>query len=477
MTNTPNWIRGICIGKGSFGTVNLAVDKPNGAVFAVKSVNQNSGRFSEALENEIRILKSLSSDYIVGYRGDDVTTENSAVYRNLHMEYMPGGTVADLDKRVDDVTVRSYTRCIVSALSYIHARNIIHCDVKGKNVLVESGVAKLADFGSAVESGGPVSGSGTRGSPLWMAPEVVRGEYQGPESDVWSLGCTVIEMVTGKPAWQDRGVDTLCQIGFSKELPKLPAHISDELRDFISKCLKRNRLERWSCDQLLQHPFLLSCSCFSSPSGFIDKKWSPRCVFDWSDSNFTDDNTSEIDVSNVNSNSSYARQRISILSSNSTANWESEGWELVRNVAITNPRPSDFEYAEDDFLVLEEQMAVTWPEYWESMGNNDGETTISRSERTNREYRDSNGSFLYDDQCTNYHAEGTSSSWNSRDMDNNYSCCVFVSLNKLLLFNPNPSDTFIIEFCLCLMLDQFLILFQFIFILITYQHFNSPMKT
>ncbi|KAF5821675.1 putative mitogen-activated protein kinase kinase kinase STE-STE11 family [Helianthus annuus] len=443
MTTTPNWIRGACIGKGSFGTVNLAVDKSNGTIFAVKSVKQNSGCFLEALENEIGILKSLSSHYIIGYRGDDVTAEPSSVpYRNLHMEYMPGGTVADLNVYdLDDVTLQSYTRCITSALSYLHSKKIIHCDVKGKNVLVGSvqGVAKLADFGSAVKSDGRISG--TRGSPLWMAPEVVRGEYQGPESDVWSLGCTVIEMITGKPAWQDRGVDTLVQIGYSLELPKLPAQISDELKDFLSKCLTRSVSERWSCDQLLQHPFLLSCSTLQ----FNDKKWSPRCVFDWSDTNFSDDNMSEVDNSHVSSNSLDVLHRISELSSDFPSNWESDGWETVRNAVVTV-----------DLSISDEEMTVSLPEYSEPVeeNNDDEEWTISRSERTNG---DSNGRIHNYDQCTNDHAQGTSSGWNSRDTDHNYSCCMLVLLNCLLLFNLNSSDTFIIKFSFCLILDQFLV--------------------
>nr|XP_043609744.1 mitogen-activated protein kinase kinase kinase 17 [Erigeron canadensis] len=440
MTNKPNWARGICIGKGSFGSVNLAVDKTNNEIFAVKSVNYQTttydDRFCQALENEIRILKSLSSPFVVKYHGDDTSLENSKmVYRNLHMEYMPGGTVADLDRhQLNDVMVRGYTRCIVSALSYIHSRNIVHCDVKGKNVLVGSvpGSAKLADFGSAVEMGGNLV-SGTRGSPLWMAPEVVRGEYQGPESDVWSLGCTVIEMITGKPAWQDRGVDTLCQIGYSEELPNLPTQMSHELKDFVSKCLRRNRFERWSCDQLLQHPFLLTCS---SSSLSFESNWSPRCVFDWSSINLSDASSdeegeaSEVENSNVNSNSSNTRQRIGTLCSNSSPNWESDGWELVRDVTVTNSEPLEY-----DSIVTESEMVETWPEYPDSVENNDEDATFSGNERTNQEYGDSNENLHNDDKFTNHHAQSTSSGWHSRDTDNNYSC-VYVSLNiKLLLFN------------------------------------------
>lgn len=324
-SHTVSWVRGKCIGKGSFGTVSIGVSKSDGQVFAVKSVDRATclpGQL-ESLENEIRILRSLSSPHVVKYLGDDVsceTTSSTASFRNLHMEYLPGGTVA---ADVDETTLRSRTWCVVSALRYVHSRGIVHCDVKGKNVLVGPALdqAKLADFGSAMvlsddKCTGPIV---PRGSPLWMAPEVINREYQGPESDVWSLGCTVIEMVTGKPAWEDRGVDTLARIGLSGGLPRFPNQLSETGRDFLEKCLMRDPKERWSCDQLLQHPFLASVS----PNAVADS--SPRCVLDWVNSEFGDDHEEDEEDCEAS-----ARERIGILATNSGPNWELDGWTTVR---------------------------------------------------------------------------------------------------------------------------------------------------
>ncbi|KAK7321364.1 hypothetical protein VNO77_31936 [Canavalia gladiata] len=329
------WVRGKCIGKGAFGVVNIAVSKKDGRVFAVKSVNCKTGLQSqlEALENEIRILQRVSSPHVVAYLGDDVTCDEGATssFRNLHLEYMPGGTVADLDRAdVDERLLRRYAWCLVSALRHAHACGVVHCDVKGRNMLVagDGSVAKLADFGAAVEFSGEVSVS-PRGSPMWMAPEVIRREHQGPESDVWSVGCTVIEMVTGKPAWEDRGVDTLSQIGYSNELPEIPGVLSELGRDFLEKCLRREPSKRWSCDQLLQHPFLLPYTVVES---------SPRCVFDWVDSEFAEsDNESEEEEEatlKINCEENSVKNRISKLATESRVNWETQGWEMVR--AITS---------------------------------------------------------------------------------------------------------------------------------------------
>ncbi|KAK7385547.1 hypothetical protein VNO78_31270 [Psophocarpus tetragonolobus] len=334
-----SWVRGKCIGKGAFGVVNVAVSKRDGRLFAVKSVDSGKGLPGqvEALENEIRILKRVCSPHVVAYLGDDVTCEGGATasFRNLHLEYMPGGTVAELDRSdVDERLVRRYAWCLVTALRDVHAQGFVHCDVKGRNVLLSghAGIAKLADFGAAVEFETSSQQLSPRGSPMWMAPEVVRRERQGPESDVWSLGCTVVEILTGKPPWKDRGVDTLSRIGYSDELPEFPSALSELGKDFLEKCLRRETSERWSCDQLLKHPFLLPYTVVES---------SPRCVLDWVDSEFAEsDNERDHEemVLKFNCDENSAKDRISKLAT-SRVNWETQSWVEVRQIEH-NKEPS-----------------------------------------------------------------------------------------------------------------------------------------
>ncbi|GJP72006.1 hypothetical protein CLOP_g2969 [Closterium sp. NIES-67] len=98
--------------------------------------------------------------------------------------------------------VRVYTRQLLLGLEYLHACRIVHRDIKGGNVLVDrDGVVKLVDFGAFKSFHEGTVGEGCksiRGSVFWMAPEVIKGEGYGRRADIWSVGCTVIEMLTGR---------------------------------------------------------------------------------------------------------------------------------------------------------------------------------------------------------------------------------------------------------------------------------------
>ncbi|KVH95392.1 Protein kinase, ATP binding site-containing protein [Cynara cardunculus var. scolymus] len=106
---------------------------------------------------------------------------------------------------------------------------------------------------------GPSCPLSFKGSPYWMAPEVINNNSNGCNLavDIWSLGCTVLEMATTKPPWsQYEGVAALFKVGNSKELPAIPDHLSDDGKDFILQCLQRTPSRRPSAAQLLDHPFV-----------------------------------------------------------------------------------------------------------------------------------------------------------------------------------------------------------------------------
>ncbi|KAG0601998.1 hypothetical protein M758_11G153500, partial [Ceratodon purpureus] len=266
------WIRGKLLGAGAFGSVNLAIDREDGGVFAVKTVvvSDASEVAVRAIENEIEILMKLDSKYVVKCFGGDWTSEGGQVMRNAFLEYMPEGCLVDFVSQfassggLDEQLLRNYTRSIVEGVEYLHSQGIVHCDIKGRNILVGNGCVKLTDFGSSKRVGEKIDSdvvncaAKVNGTPLWMAPEVVRQVEQGPASDIWSLGCTVVEMATGRAPWSNFGnhFAALYHIGCTDELPQVPASLSEEAHDFLSHCFQRDPAKRWTSAQLLQHPFL-----------------------------------------------------------------------------------------------------------------------------------------------------------------------------------------------------------------------------
>ncbi|CAL0301146.1 unnamed protein product [Lupinus luteus] len=289
-----DWIRGNLIGRGSTASVYRAESRRNGKVFAVKSAELEC---SEFLKKEKEILSTLNCPQIVSYQGFDVTFENGAKYYNLFMEYAPRGTLSDAvrnGKVIEEGVVRSYTRQILEGLNYLHASGIVHCDVKGQNVLLTDQGAKIADFGCAKRIG--ELAVAVAGTPAFMAPEVARGEEQGFPADVWAFGCTVLEMITGKPPWQ--GVSdpaaVVYRVGFSGEAPEIPGFVCEEGKDFLSKCFKNDPFERWTVCELLNHGFVRETNLLCNRIAFACDLETPTSVLEggcFSDSKINEDVT------------------------------------------------------------------------------------------------------------------------------------------------------------------------------------------
>lgn len=214
-------MRGQLIGKGSYGRVYHALNVPAGEWIAVKQVdiptttsdhhNKQLSETADALYREISLLKDLEHENIVQYLGYDVDEEEG--YINIFLEYVPGGSIQScLSKqgKFDESLVSFLTRQILLGLEYLHDRNILHRDIKAGNVLItHTGTCKITDFGLSKLSGqdkaydAHANNSVMRGTVFWMAPEVVSGTNYNAKVDIWSLGCTVIEMLTGKHPWLD----------------------------------------------------------------------------------------------------------------------------------------------------------------------------------------------------------------------------------------------------------------------------------
>ena len=116
---------------------------------------------------------------------------------------------------------------------------------------------KLIDFGASVEiEGTQHTEMEFKGSLPWTAPEVIKLKKISKQSDIWSYGCTLLEMSTGKLPWEfDNFLQAIHRIGNGTDIPVVPATLPENLRNIILSCLSRDYTERPSAEQLLRHPF------------------------------------------------------------------------------------------------------------------------------------------------------------------------------------------------------------------------------
>ncbi|KAJ7334969.1 hypothetical protein JRQ81_012910 [Phrynocephalus forsythii] len=264
------WLKGQQIGLGAFSSCYQAQDVGTGTLMAVKQVTYVRNTSSEqeevveALREEIRMMSHLNHPNIIRMLG--ATCEKSNY--NLFIEWMAGGSVAHLLSKYGafkESVVANYTEQLLRGLAYLHENQIIHRDVKGANLLIDSTGHRLriADFGAAARLASKGTGAGEfqgqlLGTIAFMAPEVLRGQQYGRSCDVWSVGCAIIEMACAKPPWNaekhSNHLALIFKIASATTAPSIPPHLSPGLRDVALRCLELQPQDRPAARELLKHP-------------------------------------------------------------------------------------------------------------------------------------------------------------------------------------------------------------------------------
>lgn len=289
------WLKGARIGSGSFGTVYLGMNARTGELMAVKQVELQSNavaagvvnvaedrkppdnwdpkqeqkmknasrvhrKLIDALQHEMSLLKDLHHENIVKYFGSSQEGGNL----NIFLEYVPGGSVSSMLNSYgpfEESLITNFTRQILIGVVYLHKKNIIHRDIKGANILIDiKGCVKITDFGISKKLSPLNQAQNKRaslqGSVYWMAPEVVKQAATTEKADIWSTGCVVIEMFTGKHPFPDFSqMQAIFKIGTSTT-PEIPSWATEQSRDFLSKAFQLDYKKRPSAIELLQHPWL-----------------------------------------------------------------------------------------------------------------------------------------------------------------------------------------------------------------------------
>ncbi|EPS72830.1 hypothetical protein M569_01927 [Genlisea aurea] len=249
------------IGKGAYGRVYKGLDLENGDFVAIKQVSLENIAQEDLniIMQEIDLLKNLNHKNIVKYLGSLKTKS----HLHIILEYVENGSLANIIKPnkfgpFPESLVALYIAQVLEGLVYLHEQGVIHRDIKGANILTtKEGLVKLADFGVATKlNEADLNTHSVVGTPYWMAPEVIEMSGVCAASDIWSVGCTVIELLTCLPPYYDlQPMPALYRI-VQDEHPPIPDGLSPAITDFLRQCFQKDARQRPDAKTLLSHPWI-----------------------------------------------------------------------------------------------------------------------------------------------------------------------------------------------------------------------------
>lgn len=248
------------LGSGTYATVYKAYRKGDSReVVAVKVVGKKTlnKASTDNLLTEIEILKTMKHPHIVQLKDFQWDTEN--IY--LILEWCSGGDLSRFirSRRIlPERIARRFLQQIACALQFLHEKNISHLDLKPQNILLSGSVLKLADFGFAQYMSPWDEQSVLRGSPLYMAPEMVCRRQYDSRVDLWSVGVILYEALFGRAPFASRSYSELEEKIRSNQPIELPpgANVSKDCRDLLLRLLERNPDARITFAEFFTHPFV-----------------------------------------------------------------------------------------------------------------------------------------------------------------------------------------------------------------------------
>ncbi|TNJ27668.1 Kinase, NEK [Giardia muris] len=247
------------IGEGSFGECYLCTHKATGQHVVIKEICI-ADMAPEELENtrrESSLLLQLRHPNVVHC----LEAFDEAPFYYIVMNYCKEGELTRLIKdrsksRIpfEEPLILRWVAQLASALWYIHDQKMIHRDLKTQNVFLDEHLnLQIGDFGVARTIGPGSLATTFVGSPLYMSPELIEEKKYNSQSDMWSLGCIIFEMLCLKTAFQARNMNMLIIKILSNQIPELPPMYSQELQEMCYNLLKQSPTERMTAAQLCSH--------------------------------------------------------------------------------------------------------------------------------------------------------------------------------------------------------------------------------
>ncbi|CAK9163155.1 unnamed protein product [Ilex paraguariensis] len=262
---------GAVIGQGKFGSVVLCRSKASGEECACKMLQKGE----EIVHREVEIMQHLSGHPgIVTLKG----VYEDADSFHLVMELCSGGRLLDhmaREGRYSEQRAANLLKELMLVISYCHQMGVVHRDIKPENVLLTtSGQIKLADFGLAVRITDGQSLTGIVGSPAYIAPEVLTGDYS-EKVDIWSAGILLYGLLVGVLPFHGDSVETVFDAIKKGSLDfsgREWESVSQSACDLIARMLARDVSVRFSADEVLRHPWILFYTEHTSMTLFSQAK-------------------------------------------------------------------------------------------------------------------------------------------------------------------------------------------------------------
>ena len=249
------------LGAGSFGHVYLVSHKKTKVQYAVKAIDKrNKTNIEEKpyFRREVEVMYKIHHPNVVKLYGH--FEDNNYCY--FIMEYISKGNIyglipQDKKKRLSAQVVASLMKDVISAVYFLHNMNppIIHRDIKPENVLLAEGlVAKLTDFGWSNYMQEDEKRTTVCGTPIYLAPEIIKEQGHDERVDVWCIGVLLFELMTGNVPFQGNDIETL-KSNILKLKIAWPRDINTDAKNLIMKILKLDPNARLPLSDMLQHPF------------------------------------------------------------------------------------------------------------------------------------------------------------------------------------------------------------------------------